>query len=205
MSRLSPIFVIAATLVALGLLYAHLTGTSRENSAPTMSAPKPVLIQPEHRVSAASSPTFSESVSPGQVISPSPSAIAMQTGASADLPSLPASGFTALPSPALQIDQGSGVATLLVFSAPAIFAPESIAINFSPAQRAEISALADHFADQIGEPPTTELADSDPSRARFKLAAYKAANETDFLIKQRYGHRAYVLMQMEAAKALSAP
>ncbi len=109
---------------------------------------------------------------------------------------LPRSGFAPLPLPGLQIEQ-NGVA-VTDFSPPAVLAPNLDRLPLDPDQRAGIEALADEFVQQVGEAPAAGMADA---RSGFSVGVYIATTEADFLIKQRFGHRAYVQMQMEAFRA----
>ena len=109
---------------------------------------------------------------------------------------VPGTGFAPLPLPALSVD--AGAPAVVGVSLPAVLAVGHTRVALDSVQKADLEALADAFAEQAGEPPADG---SDDARSAFAVNAYIAATEADFLIKQRYGHRAYIQMQMEAHRA----
>lgn len=106
-------------------------------------------------------------------------------------------GFAPLLLPALADE--SGMLDVSAVTIPAVLAVADTRVALDSAQRTALEALADDFAEQAGAPPA-DL--SDKARSTFAVDAYIAATKADFLIKQRYGHRAFVQMQMEAARAM---
>lgn len=85
---------------------------------------------------------------------------------------------------------------------PAALAPaDSSAALSGPEQRAQLAAIAEAAIERAGDPGSSGMTNSDSD---FSVRTYVAMSEADFLIRQRFGHRAYVQMQMEAARALAA-
>ncbi len=105
-------------------------------------------------------------------------------------------GFAPLPLPGLKQD-GERLAVSAI-TVPAVLAAGHTQVALTPAQKAGLEALADDFSERAGEPPADISA---AVNSDFAVNAYIAATEADFLIRQRYGHRAYVQMQMEAHSA----
>lgn len=125
------------------------------------------------------------------LITAAPSRIADKTAPVASTP-----GFAPLALPALSIE--ADAVSLGTLPLPAVMAVAHTAVSLDPVQKAELEAIADDFAEKAGEPPVNS---SESARSDFAVNAYIAATEADFLIKQRYGHRAYIQMQMEAHRA----
>jgi hypothetical protein len=105
-------------------------------------------------------------------------------------------GFAALTLPALSVE--ADTVSLSTLPLPAVMAATHTALSLNPVQKAGLETIADDFSEKAGEPPVDG---SEDARATFAVNAYIVATEADFLIRQRYGHRAYVQMQMEAHRA----
>ena len=89
-------------------------------------------------------------------------------------------------------------------SAPAILAPSPENLGLSAAQAEVIAALAEDFIENLGPTPESGWAPPDsPAYKQFAERLRNSTSETEFLIKQRYGHRAYVLMQQQAMHKLN--
>lgn len=201
MSRLAPIFVIVVTLTALCFIGYRLLAPAGQYSPPESG---PNSVEKDESPS-----NIVVSGAPIPAAAPAPYSLPALPSAAASLPlntqaaRLRPSGFGELPAPALLVDSSGSVSAPIV-TMPVVFVAEVSGMHLSPAQRAEISALADAFAVNAGEPPPPGTPDSDPRHTAFAISANRAGNEADFLFKQRYGHHAFVRMQMEAA-ALASP
>lgn len=141
-----------------------------------------------------------ESVKPVALVAPvtsTPLIIASASSIADRTATINSTGFAPLALPALSVEAEDAV-SLSTFPLPAVLAAAHTAVPLDPEQKAGLEAIADDFAEKAGEPPADN---SEPARPAFAVNAYIAATEADFLIKQRYGHRAYIQMQMEAYRA----
>lgn len=83
---------------------------------------------------------------------------------------------------------------------PAVFGLSDRSFALDPAVAEEVAAMADAFADSVGVPGP-----EGPDDPAYVAAWEAAAWESDSLFRLRYGHRAYVLMQLEARRNAAAP
>jgi hypothetical protein len=147
-------------------------------------------VQSLNSLPSAESAEAAGSVTTKPVITPAASRISGKTAA------ITTSGFAPLALPALSVD--ADAVALSTLPLPAVLAAGHTALPLDSAQKAGLEAIANDFAEKAGEP----LVDgSGGGLSTFAVNAYIAATEADFLIKQRYGHRAYIQMQMEAHRA----
>lgn len=210
MSRIARIIIGSSLLLGLGFTLVSLLAPAGQITPITLPANSAQLgadfeTPPAADLSPTSVQLEPESVrceSPALAASASPSTMPFAVENSYAIDSN-GRGFAALPAPALGLSP-SGMVIVSSVPVPAVLAVASSGLPFTPAQRAEISALADKFAVDAGEPPPSGTSASDPRHTRFAVNAYLAGNEADFLLKQRFGHRAFVRMQMEA-RALATP
>lgn len=147
------------------------------------------------------SPLSAESAAPVVIVAApvgSKSGVTAAPSRIADKTATPTSstGFAPLALPALSIE--ADAVSLGALPLPAVMAVGITAVPLDPVQKAGLETIADDFAEKAGEPPADN---TEAARSTFAVNAYIAATEADFLIKQRYGHRAYIQMQMEAYRA----
>lgn len=151
--------------------------------------------------SASATPTISADVVPPDSKHPESASTA-----AVPIPRLPPKGFASFESlkPRAFYAPQASKPLILSQSAPAILAPSPENLGLSADQAEVIAALAENFIENLGPTPKSAWAPPDsPAYKQFAERLRISTAETDFLIKQRYGHRAYVLMQLQAMHKLN--
>lgn len=202
MRLLAPLVFTAAFGAACALLFLRSGSTAPLPSAAPLAtplsfaSPTPALAAtdaPAPLASAAVSPTVSYASAEfsNSLVLAAPAEVPRAASA----PSSPAAPVTRLSSAFAPLR----TAPSDTIPVPAVLAPYPSRLDLTPEQRAVVELLAADFADAVGDPGSDKPTVDSPFAERVRVAT----SEADFIFRQRYGHHAWVQLQIQTTHQLN--